>query len=165
MFINYEHNSHVYNIEVERKKNQYFVTYNNNLYTVEAHEIKPGYLKIRLGDRIIKCVISENGDNRFVFIDGDVFRVKRIQLTGMKKSSRKEGDLTSPISGRVVRVKTKKGDIVKKGDVLMVIESMKMEYLIRAPYDGRIKRINFRENDQIDMGEITVEIEKKRKKQ
>ncbi len=50
MFINYEHENHVYNVSVERRKNQYFVTYDNTEYKVEADEIKPGYLKIKLGD-------------------------------------------------------------------------------------------------------------------
>ena len=77
---------------------------------------------------------------------------------GVKKE---EGDLSSPISGKVVSIKVKKGDSVKKGDVLMVIEAMKMEYLIRAPYDGKIKNMNFKVNDQIEIGQNTVEISKK----
>jgi 3-methylcrotonyl-CoA carboxylase alpha subunit len=43
----------------------------------------------------------------------------------------------------------------------MVIEAMKMEYLIRAPYNGTVKKVNFKENDQIEIGENTVELEKK----
>ena len=35
----------------------------------------------------------------------------------------------------------------------MVIEAMKMEYLISAPYDGKVKKVNFKENDQIEIGE------------
>ena len=59
MFINYEHENHVYNVTVERRKNHYFIMYDNTEYTVEASEIKPGQLKIKLGDRVIKCVITE----------------------------------------------------------------------------------------------------------
>ncbi|HID24872.1 MAG TPA: hypothetical protein EYP23_00175, partial [Thermoplasmata archaeon] len=58
----------------------------------------------------------------------------------------------------------KKGDVVKKDDVLMVIEAMKMEYLIKAPYNGKVKKVNFKEKDQIDIGEKTVEFEKKMKR-
>ena len=43
----------------------------------------------------------------------------------------------------------------------MIIEAMKMEYLIRAPYDGKIKNVNFKEKDQIEIGQTTVEISKK----
>ncbi len=161
MFINYEHENHVYNVTVERRKNHYFIMYDNTEYTVEADEIKPGQLKIKLGDRVIKCVITEGEKDKFVFVDGDVFKVSNVELTGVKKTKKKEEDnLGSPISGKVVSIKVKNGDIVKKGDVLMVIEAMKMEYLIRAPYDGRVKKVNFKERDQIEIGQTTVEMDK-----
>ncbi len=161
MFINYEHENHVYNVSVERRKNQYFITYDNTEYEVEADEIKPGYLKIKLGDRVIKCVITKGDKDKFVFVEGDVFKVRNIELTGAKKTKKKEeGNLNSPISGKVVSIKVKDGDKVKKGDVLMIIEAMKMEYLIRAPYNGKVKKVNFKEKDQIEIGQNTAEITK-----
>ena len=159
MFINYEHENHVYNISVERRDDQFFVTYDNNEYTVFAEEIKPGQLKIKLGGRVIKCVISEGEDNKFVFLDGNIFKVKRIELTGRKKTKKKEGDLNSPISGTIVEVKAKEGSKIKKDEVIMIIEAMKMEYLIRSPYDGAVKKIHFKKKDQIEIGQITAEIE------
>ena len=162
MFINYEHNNHVYNVSIERRKKYYFITYNNTEYKVEAQESKPGQLKITMGDRIIKSVITEGEKQKFVFVDGHVFKVKPVELTGKKKTKKKEdGDLSSPISGKIVNVKVKKGDSVKKGDVLMVIEAMKMEYLIRAPFDGRVEKVNFKEKDQIEIGQNTVELKKR----
>ncbi|MFW6120158.1 MAG: biotin/lipoyl-containing protein [Petrotogales bacterium] len=160
MFINYEHENHVYNVTVERRENQFFVTYDNNEYTVNVTEIKPGQLKIELGDRVIKCVISEGKENKFVFIDGNIFKVKRIELTGQKKTGKKERGLNSPISGTVVSVKVEEGATVKKGDVIMVIEAMKMEYLIRMPYNGVVKKINFKEKEQIEIGQITAEVKR-----
>jgi 3-methylcrotonyl-CoA carboxylase alpha subunit len=160
MFINYEHETHVYPVTVERRDHQFFITYDNIEYTVIATEVKPGQLSIELGDRIIKCVISEGEDSKFVFIDGSIFKVKRIELTGRKKTEKKEGDLNSPISGTVVQVKAKAGANVKKDDVILVIEAMKMEYLIRAPYNGKIIKIHFKEKDQIEIGQLTAEMKK-----
>ena len=161
MFINYEHENNVYNVSVVQRDNHYFVTYDNTEYKVEAEEIKPGQLKIKIGDRIIKAIITEGNKEKFVFVDGNVFRVKPVELTGHKKTKKKEkGDLRSPISGKVVKVNVKNGENVKKDDVLMVIEAMKMEYLIRAPFDGKVKKVNFKENDQIEIGQITVDLER-----
>jgi len=162
MFINYEHGNNVYNVTIEHKKNHFYVIYNNTEYKVEAEEIKSGYLKIKIGDRLIKSVITEGEKEKFVFVDGAVFKVKPIELTGAKKTKKKEdGDLCSPISGKVIGIKTKVGTSVKKGDVLMIIEAMKMEYLIRSPYSGKVKKINFKENNQIEIGQETVDLEKK----
>lgn len=165
MFINYEHENHVYNVTIERRKDHYFVTYDNTEYKVKAEEIKPGQLKIKIGDRVVKSVITEGEKEKYVFVDGDVFKVRPVELTGKKKTKKKEeGDLSSPISGKVVNVKIKSGDTVKKGDVLIVIEAMKMEYLIRTPFDGKVKKVNFKEKDQIEIGQNTVDIEKKEAK-
>lgn len=161
MFINYEHENHVYNVTIERRKDNYFITYDNTEYKVEAEETRPGQLKIKIGDRLIKSVITEGEKEKFVFVEGEVFRVRPVELTGTKKTKKKGGDLSSPISGKVVSVKVKNGDSVKKGDVLMVIEAMKMEYLIRAPFDGKVKKVNFKEKDQIEIGQSTVELTKK----
>jgi len=149
-------------VTIERREKHYFVTYNNTEYKVKAEEIKPGQLKIKIGDKIIKSIITEGEKEKYVFVEGAVFKVRPVELTGMKKRKKKEeGDLSSPISGKVVNIKVKKGDSVKKGDVLMVIEAMKMEYLIRAPYDGKIKNVNFKVNDQVEIGQNTVDISKK----
>ena len=161
MFINYEHENHVYNVISERRDKHFFITYDNTEYKVEAEEIKPGQLKIKIGKRVLKAVITEGDKEQYVFVDGDVYKIKHVELTAKKKTRKKEeGNLNSPISGKVVNVKVKKGENVKKGDVLMVIEAMKMEYLIRAPSDGKVKKVNFKENDQIEIGEETVEIGK-----
>ena len=162
MFINYEHENHVYNVTAERRDNYFYITYDNTEYKVEAEEIKPGQLKIKIGDRLVKAIITTGKTEKYVFVDGNVYKIKQVELTGIKKPKKKEqGDLNSPISGKVVNVKVKKGSIVKKDDVLMVIEAMKMEYLIRAPFNGLVKKVNFKENDQIEIGENTIELEKK----
>jgi 3-methylcrotonyl-CoA carboxylase alpha subunit len=164
MFINYEHENHVYSVTIERRNDYFFVTYNNTEYKVSSQEIKPGQLKIKMGDRLIKSIVTEGEQEKYVFIDGNVFKVKPVELTGRTKKRQKDTsgkDLESPISGKISNVKVKKDDFAKKGDVLIVIEAMKMEYLIRAPYSGIISKVFFKENDQIEIGQKTVEIKKK----
>lgn len=52
------------------------------------------------------------------------------------------GTLMSPMPGKIVRINAGVGDIVKAGDVVMVMEAMKMEHSIRAPCDGTIREMN-----------------------
>ena len=161
MFINYEHENNVYQVGIERRGNKFFITYDNTEYQVEVEEVTPGHLKIKVGDRLIKAVVTEGEKEKYVFIDGEIFKVKPIPLTGRKVSAKKDdGELTSPISGRVTKVSVKEGSKVKKGDILVVIEAMKMEYLIRAPYDGVVKKIYVKEKEQIEIGQQTVEVAK-----
>jgi 3-methylcrotonyl-CoA carboxylase alpha subunit len=162
LFINYEHENQIYNVIVEKRKNFYFITYDNTEYKIQAEEIKSGHLIIKIGDKIIKSVVTKGDQEKYVFVDGDIFKVKNIELTSIRKKKKKEKEntLNSPISGRVVNIKTKKGDKVEKGDVLLIIEAMKMEYIIRAPYDGIVKKVNFKEKDLIEIGQNTLELSK-----
>ncbi|MFQ6123731.1 MAG: biotin/lipoyl-containing protein [Candidatus Heimdallarchaeota archaeon] len=52
-----------------------------------------------------------------------------------------KGAVTAPIPGTVLRVDFKVGDSVSQGDVLLILEAMKMENEIIAPQDGKIKKI------------------------
>jgi len=64
-----------------------------------------------------------------------------------------------PISGKVVSVNVKAGDTVKEGDVLCILESMKMENPILAPVDGTIIEIGVSAEQAVKPGEIIAVIE------
>ena len=70
-----------------------------------------------------------------------------------------QGALTSPIAGTVIEVKGKAGDAVKEGDVLLVIEAMKMNTSIAAPGTGKVKAIPVAAGDSVREGQVLVEFE------
>lgn len=63
--------------------------------------------------------------------------------------SLKEGFVISPLSGRVARVDAKDGDVVKKGDMIVVLEAMKMEHILKAPKDGVISDLCLQVGQQV----------------
>jgi 3-methylcrotonyl-CoA carboxylase alpha subunit len=69
-----------------------------------------------------------------------------------------QGGLTTPLPGVVVAVSTKVGESVQAGDVLMVLEAMKMEHSIRAPHDGVVKLIHFKHGDRVPEGSQLLEL-------
>jgi 3-methylcrotonyl-CoA carboxylase alpha subunit len=69
-----------------------------------------------------------------------------------------QGGLTTPLPGVVAAVAAKVGQEVKAGDVLMVIEAMKMEHSIRAPQDGVVKTIHFAPGDRVPEGSQLLEL-------
>jgi biotin carboxyl carrier protein len=70
-----------------------------------------------------------------------------------------EKTISSPMPGKVVKVHLKEGDIVQKGDTVVIIAAMKMESEYKSPVDGIIKKINVREGETIEGNQILVEIE------
>jgi len=69
-----------------------------------------------------------------------------------------QGGLTTPLPGVVAAVVAKVGQAVKAGEVLMVIEAMKMEHSIAAPYDGTVKLIHFGRGDRVPEGSQLLEL-------
>ena len=70
-----------------------------------------------------------------------------------------KGSVASPIAGTVIEVKTKPGDQVKEGDVLLIIEAMKMKTSIAAPASGKVKSIPVAVGDSVRENQILVEFE------
>jgi methylmalonyl-CoA carboxyltransferase small subunit len=63
----------------------------------------------------------------------------------------------SPISGTVVRVAAQPGQAIQIGDVLLVLEAMKMETNITAPVVAQVARINAQVGDAVQSGQVLVE--------
>ena len=65
----------------------------------------------------------------------------------------------SPVSGIVVRVAAQVGQSLQSGDILVVLEAMKMETNITAPSAGKIAAIRVNQGDSVQAGQVVVEFE------
>jgi biotin carboxyl carrier protein len=65
----------------------------------------------------------------------------------------------APLPGTILKLNTKEGDEVKKGDVLLIMEAMKMENNIQAEVNGVVKSVKVKESDNVLQGDILIEIE------
>ncbi|HTP29829.1 MAG TPA: biotin/lipoyl-containing protein [Anaeromyxobacteraceae bacterium] len=63
----------------------------------------------------------------------------------------------SPISGTVVRVVAQAGQELKVGDVLLVLEAMKMETNVTAPLAARVSRVNAKIGESVKTGQVVAE--------
>ena len=64
-----------------------------------------------------------------------------------------------PITGKIISVNVKAGDTVKEGDVICILESMKMENPILAPVDGTIAEVSVASDQVVKPGEVIAVIE------
>ena len=64
--------------------------------------------------------------------------------------------VTSPIQGSVTNIKVKVGDRVKKGDVLLIIEAMKLENEVPSPFDGEVSQILVSKGQNVASKEVVV---------
>lgn len=101
-----------------------------------------------------------------VDVDGDVFDVKVLPVGYMEIEEVKaeapkgpvEGGVTSTMQGMILKLKVKAGDNIKKGDVVAVIEAMKMENDVHAPKSGIIDEVFISEGDTVNAGDVLMVI-------
>ncbi len=77
---------------------------------------------------------------------------------GKRPPAKDMGDVSSPMPGKVVSLKVNVGDKVKKGDVLLVVEAMKMENEIHSPIDGIVEEVYVKEGEQVNPDECLIKI-------
>ena len=69
-----------------------------------------------------------------------------------------DGNIIAPMPGTVLSVACNNGQAVKKGDVLLVLEAMKMENEIQSPADGVVAKVAVTKGQSVDVGELLVQL-------
>ena len=76
----------------------------------------------------------------------------------MKPIHADSNDVRAPIPGLIVNIKVKEGERVKTGDVLFILEAMKMESEICAPIDGTVEQILVQERASVQEGDVLLKL-------
>ena len=79
-----------------------------------------------------------------------------VTATAQKKSPADGNVLVAPMNGLVIEIPVKVGDDVKAGQVVVILEAMKMKTNISAEHDGKIASINVSQNDSVESGQIML---------
>ena len=125
-------------------------------------EIAPGAFRVQYeGTREIVYVAGTAGD-RSAFWNGYVFRSDETHAaTRSQRHEVRSGvqSLSAPIPAKVSKVLVSPGASITKGDTLVVLEAMKMEWPIRAPSSGTIKAVHCREGQLVQPEHALVDLE------
>jgi biotin carboxyl carrier protein len=123
--------------------------------------------EIHAGERLVW--VAAHGSERWVFIDGAVHILELVTAgapldthaaasgSRSKKRPQREGALSAPMPATVIKIAVSPGDHVKAGDLLIVLEAMKMELPVRASADGVVKAVRCRQGELVQPGEELVE--------
>jgi pyruvate carboxylase subunit B len=76
----------------------------------------------------------------------------------IRPKAQEPGDITTAMPGSVVKIKVKKGEKVKAGDTILIVEAMKMENEIHTPVDGTVETIYVSEGDMVNPDEVLVRV-------
>ncbi|NVM76929.1 3-methylcrotonyl-CoA carboxylase alpha subunit [Duganella sp. SG902] len=112
-----------------------------------------GDYRIKLGDSATHGTVLRDDDVFHVFANGAHHQLAwNDPMAHAGETESEGGRLTAPMPGKVVAVLAAKGQEVKKGEALVIMEAMKMEHTIAAPYDGVVDDILYSVGDQVADG-------------
>lgn len=81
-----------------------------------------------------------------------------LEKMGMNNvASAKVNNLKAPMPGLIVGIPVQVGDVVAKGDSMLILEAMKMENLLKASGDGTVKTIHIAKGDRVEKGQVLIE--------
>ena len=92
-------------------------------------------------------------------LDLEVRRARPLLERSSAAGRKKDGKVKPPMPGKVVEVKVKEGQTVAEGEVLVVLEAMKMQNDLKSPLGGTVKRVHVQEGTNVEASTVLVEIE------
>jgi 3-methylcrotonyl-CoA carboxylase alpha subunit len=104
------------------------------------------------GNRVHAEVVEDRGSYHVFFATCRHVYMLLDPLAFDLKENAEESSLLAPMPGRVVALAVGPGERVQRGDALLVLEAMKMEYTIRAPAAGRVESFLYAAGDQVAEG-------------
>ena len=112
-----------------------------------------GHIKAELNGKIIMANVIFINNNATVIMNMKTKILKIIDPMNNNDHMHVNDDgLTAPMPGKITMLHVKAGDIVKKGQSLLILEAMKMEHSIIAPKDGVISEVLYVAGDQVEDG-------------
>jgi biotin carboxyl carrier protein len=125
------------------------------------------HLLLESRGHVIQLIKADYKTRKFVYeVDGQFIHVQlrtpvevQVDLMGYSSSAAKtDEDIKAPMPGLVLDVRVKKGDKVKKGDPLIILEAMKMENVIIAAHDATIDLVCVEKGQSVEKAEVLLHL-------
>jgi len=143
------------------------ITVDGRLYEVDFQQLSEGgILSLLLDNQSLEAIVEERDQAWEVLIRGELYAV-RVQDERAYRLAKDRGPVAevtgdatvkSPMPGLIVNVPVEVGEIVKKGDKVIILESMKMENELRSPRDGIVTHVYIGEGASVEKDQVLITI-------
>ncbi len=130
-------------------KQEYHVIENNRSYEAEvrAADFDRKIFSIKVNNNFYEVKISDSYDKL----------VKDLGLTGANVA--KTSSIKAPMPGLVLSVIVAVGQVIQKGDTLLILEAMKMENVLKAADEGVVRSVHVEKGASVEKGQLLIEME------
>ena len=160
----YQVGKRMYVIEAERSGGALKLRLDGRQAVVEVISEQDGQIRAIVDGQAVSAGLAFDGLDALVSLGGESYRLSKppppdVDGTGPGGADAPGASLTAPMPGTVVKVLVGEGDEVEEGQVLLVLEAMKMEQPVAAPHAGRIASLPYGEGTLVPGGAVLAEIE------
>ena len=138
-------NNTIYDIEVKGE----IITLNGKMIDASLSDDK-----ITIEGNTFNIDFTEEGDPSMMIIDGMLYLVSRKNSIYSLVN-----EIKTPMYGKIIKILVNEGDWVNNGQILVVLEAMKMQNQIRSPRKGTIKSIKIVKDQSVKLGDILLTFE------
>ncbi|MEO0492838.1 MAG: biotin/lipoyl-containing protein, partial [Actinomycetota bacterium] len=126
---------------------------------VLVHEWTPGEVEVEIDGRRLRAAVTVAAGVAYVTLGRTTVTLPVKPRFTIPGSELPTGGLVAPMPGSVIELRCAVGDTVEAGQVLVVLEAMKMEHHITAPFDGTVTGLPIAVGDQVENGALLLTIE------
>jgi len=142
-----------YHLHIEERTKE---TKGNFSFTLEADDS----FSIHYADQHIRAHVYRHGEDYHVFTVHGSTHIRLHDLLAHADGTESEGGgLVAPMPGKILSFAVQTGDSVRKGQLLAVMEAMKMEHTLIAPADGVVQELLYAAGDQVMEGDALLRLE------
>ncbi len=133
----------VYEIAVERQGDRYQASLDGHSYDFEVLDNQPGQLSLRFDGKPVTLYWAADGGQKWISETGCAYRLEKPSPRQAKAGGEAGGGeaVRAPMPAQVRAVQVSEGDMVEKGQTLLLLEAMKMEIRVKAPIAGRVQKL------------------------
>ena len=146
-------------IEYQRQRDSGFhMRVDEEEVRVRAYACGEGFVDAALDGRRLQFQAHRHAADWFVQTEAGGLILTEQPRYPVADEGEQGGGLTAPMPGAVLSTAVTAGDSVSKGQLLLILEAMKMEHRITAPRDGAVEALHVAPGDQVENGQLLVTV-------
>ena len=142
-----------------QRNGNFKVSIGSDDYVVAVFLVDDHNVDLEIDGRRVSASITQAGDNWLVHAARGGIELQELPRFPDSKQVDFTGGLVAPMPGNVTTTHVEEGAAVEEGQLLLILEAMKMEHRITAPVSGIVKQMRVSVGDQVDNGELLVVLE------
>ena len=155
----FEFNGQDYDVKCDLIVDQvYRVVISGTQFDAKVILMDDDFIDIELDNRRVRCDLYLDENTWYVHATSGDCEIRTRPLFSLQDTTLLTGNLSAPMPGKVLTLEVENNSKVQSGELLLVLEAMKMEHRIVAPYDGVVSAVHVSVGDIVEKDVLLVEM-------